>query len=91
MSATAIVQQYCRRKDRSNYPALDVRPDGTFELHVEHYEGARGQWHVNSHPFDTGLEFDGSSFAGEYRLTRRFEEICVEVQRDYEYLCKAKK
>ncbi len=72
--------------------AVDVHEDGTFVLYSKDGQERHGQWHLNSHLLDTGIELDGNTFADEYRLARRgYGVLCIEVRRDYEYWCRTSK
>ncbi len=78
--------------------AVEVRPDGTFTMYqsVNGQDTGSGKWRLHSHPYfgEKGLEFDGGngseSYADEFRITRQFGQLCIEVRPNEEYWCKSK-
>ena len=71
--------------------AVDVRADGTFARYSAR-QNSGGSWQIDREQFSDGLELDGGTgqdgFADEYRLTKRYGALCIEVHRDEEYWCK---
>jgi len=77
--------------------AVEVRADGTFTIYLSRKgeDSGSGRWRLTSHPYfgEQGIEFDGGrgsdSYADEYRITRRYGQLCIEFRPNEEYWCKS--
>ena len=68
---------------------IEVRQDGTFQTRSHGVPISFGHWKLTDHITDTGLELDSATEANDYLLARRGGTLCMQVEEDIVYWCKA--